>query len=108
MENPNTQPHYLTTFFPVKPKLIDNDRSERGDYYKKPTQFWFVNCDPHYNFVAESLTYVETGTKDRPPKMQKNDVAYKTKRSMMSPHYARRFILEHIMDADEGVIFGSE
>ena len=30
VENPYTQPHYLITYFPVKPSLVDTDRSHRG------------------------------------------------------------------------------
>lgn len=97
VENPYTQPHYLTMYFPVQPKLIDNDRSLRGDYFRKPTQYWFVNFEPRANFVTEPIEWVETGTKDRPPKSI-NDLQRATKRSMISPHYARRFILERIVE----------
>lgn len=97
VENPYTQPHYLTMYFPVQPKLIDNDRSERGDYFKKPTQYWFVNFNPRCNFVTEPIEWTERGTKDKPPKSI-NDLRRATKRSMISPHYARRFILERIVE----------
>ena len=33
--------NYLTNFWCLKPDLIDKDRTENGDYYKKPTQYWF-------------------------------------------------------------------
>ena len=46
IENPATMPHYLigTQNFP-KPTFIDNNRMERGDYFKKPTAYWFINCE---------------------------------------------------------------
>lgn len=28
------------------------DRSKYGDYFKKPTQFWFLNCEPRNGLVA--------------------------------------------------------
>ena len=46
IENPYTQPHYLTTYWCLQPTLIDKDRTKNGDYYKKPTQYWFINCKP--------------------------------------------------------------
>ena len=106
VENPYTQPHYLTTYFPVKPKLIDKDRSAKGDYFKKPTQYWFVNCEPSRNFVMEPMTYVESGGRIENPK-KVSDKCTKTIRSIISPHYARRFILEHIIDGEEGVVYGT-
>lgn len=47
VENPCTQPHYL--FFTqnfYKPSIIDNDRTKRGDFFKKPTAYWFFGCEP--------------------------------------------------------------
>lgn len=110
VENPNTQPHYLTTFFPIRPKLIDKDRSENGDYFVKPTQYWFVNFNPQENFVIEPVTYNEVGTKDRPPAMRgcegKN---LKIRRSTMAGEYARRLILARIVEDDiEGVVIANK
>lgn len=49
IENPATTPSYLigTRNFP-KPTFIDRDRSMRGDYFKKPTAYWFFGCTPTY------------------------------------------------------------
>lgn len=90
VENPYTQPHYLTTYFPIKPKVIDIDRTRNGDIYRKPTQYWFVNCDPKKNIVFEPITY------------KKQETVYSTndrvKRSMISGEYANRFIRQFIID----------
>lgn len=91
IENPYTQPHYLTTHFPIKPKLIDQDRSDRGDYMKKPTQYWFINREPSNNFVFEQQIINERRVHDR-IKGNRNVI-----RSMMSPDYANRFIREFIL-----------
>lgn len=48
VENPYATHHYLHANFPYKPKLIDYDRRLRGDYFKKPTQYFFHNCEPTY------------------------------------------------------------
>ena len=46
IENPYSTNHYLVRYFPIKAKLIDMDRRDRGDYFNKPTQYWFINCEP--------------------------------------------------------------
>lgn len=95
-ENPYTQPHYLTTYFPIKPSIIDKDRTQNGDYYKKPTQYWFVNCQPEQNLVFEPLEYVERHTSEKAHLMDLN-VIRTVKRSMMHPQYARQFIKQFIV-----------
>ena len=97
IENPYTQPHYLTTYFPIKPKLIDYDRSERGDYMKKPTQYWFINRDPSNNFIFEPQIINERRVHSRIRKKEKTDMSRKIVRSMISSDYANRFIREFII-----------
>ena len=100
VENPYTQPHYLTQFFPIKPKLIDKDRTNNGDYYKKPTQYWFLNCDPENNVVFESLEYIKPQIIDR---VSSDEMSRQTMRSMIHKQYARRFIKQYVLDAPGGV-----
>lgn len=96
IENPYTQPHYLTRYFPVKPAIVDNDRSERGDKMKKPTQFWFIGRKPKNNIILETVNnkgrdgYAKiTGAKDGKSKA--------SLRSEIHPDYANRFIREFII-----------
>ena len=96
IENPYTQPHYLTTYWCIKPTIIDKDRTERGDYYKKPTQYWFINCEPKYNFIFEPLEYVKQKTIMKAKKTDKTSI--KVERSMIHPQYANRFIREYLID----------
>lgn len=96
IENPYTQPHYLTTYWCIKPTLIDRDRSLNGDYYKKPTQYWFVNCEPETNFIFEPIENVETYVVDG--KRNRDDISKKVERSLMHPQYANRFIRQKIID----------
>lgn len=100
VENPHMAPHYLTMFFPIKPALIDQDRRENGDYYKKPTQYWFVNCVPEQNMFFESLEPVKTHKISHAEKMD-GDYDRKVKRSLMHPQYARRFIKSYITEAED-------
>ena len=99
IENPYTQPHYLTTYWCLKPDLIDKDRTENGDYYKKPTQYWFINRKPFYNLVFEPIEYVEQRVITRTKKQENTTV--KTERSMMHPQYANRFIRQYLIDEKE-------
>ena len=71
---------------------IDKDRTENGDYYKKPTQYWFINCKPKYNLVFEPLEYVETRRID-----YVNGSDRKTQRSLIHPQYASRFIKQYLV-----------
>lgn len=91
LENPYSHPHFLIDYFPIKPKIIHNDRSIYGDYFKKPTQYWFYNCEPKDNFFFENL--------QTPGHMMKTieKTSNKIQRSMISPTYANRFIREFIM-----------
>lgn len=89
IENPFTQPHFLTWYFPLKPTFVDQDRRLRGDKYKKPTQYWFINCEPKHNFIWEPQPYIEKS---------KSIVECNTvERSMITSEYANRFIKEFIL-----------
>ena len=99
IENPHTQPHYLTTYWCIKPKLIDKDRTMNGDFYKKPTQYWFINCEPKNNLVWEPLDYVEQKTISHATK--EDGKSRQTIRSMIHPQYANRFIRQYIIDKEE-------
>lgn len=96
VENPESTIHYLHANFPYKPKLIDRNRQLRGDYFKKPTQYWFENCEP---------TYGETFQK---PKMKKNVYSLSghtgnlcdEDRSLIAPEYAHNFIVDFILGKD--------
>lgn len=95
VENPFTQPHYLTSYFPIKPKVIDYDRRKDGDYYKKPTQYFFINCEPSFTFlnpILNNMNYSITENKGI------NGNNRKVSRSLISPIYAERFINRYILE----------
>lgn len=103
LENPYSEEHYLRRYWCCQPTIIDTDRRERGDYFKKPTQYWFVNCEPKYNFIFEALNYNAIDFKD-PIRKVCNEVTKfvgapnnKVARSMIHPDYANRFIREYIL-----------
>lgn len=95
IENPYTQPHYLTDYWCLKPALIDKDRTENGDYYQKPTQFFFINFEPKQTLLFEPLDEVETKIIG---KVTNSDgLSRQTLRSMIHPQYARRFIKQYLL-----------
>ena len=88
IENPYSATHYLVKYWAIPYTILDKDRTLRGDNYKKPTQYWFINCEPKYNFIFEPLILVERKIVD-----EGNTV----ERSMINPQYARIFIKEFIV-----------
>lgn len=93
IENPYSMTHYLTKYWAIPSKVIDKDRRTRGDYYQKPTQYWFINCEPKYNMILEPQIWHKTKTVE--------NISNKTERSLISKEYANRFIREFIVDVKE-------
>ena len=93
VENPWTQPHYLNNNFLFNPTIIDKNRMLRGDFYVKPTGYWFLGCSP---------TYGRSYQKDKKQKIIRYSKSSSeagvcsTERSMISPDYARNFICDFI------------
>lgn len=106
MENPYSEEHFLRRYWCYLPAIIDKDRRDNGDYYKKPTQYWFLNCKPQNNLVFEPISYNAIECKDAIRTMSKEHYAKtgadnkKTARSMIHPQYADRFIRQYILDEE--------
>ena len=94
VENPHASVHYLVNNFPYVARVIDKDRTRRGDYFTKPTQYFFVNCEPTEGFTEqqarEHRTVRESG---RGPRAG----ICSAERSTISPDYARNFICDTIL-----------
>lgn len=97
IENPYTQPHYLTGYWPVKPALIDPDRRERGDRMKKPTQYYFINFEPANNFILEPRPIRQTKAVMYLNSKSGDKTRYE-QRSEITPEYANRFIREFLLE----------
>lgn len=97
IENPRGALHYLNRYWPLKPAVIDMDRRENGDYYRKPTQYWFINCSPENFLLFEPVENVEDYGPIERAKGTRHGRA--VMRSMISPEYARRFIRQKIIGA---------
>lgn len=99
IENPSTKPHFLlhsSNFIP--PTFIDNNRMLRGDYYVKPTAYWYINCEPTYG-----KSYQNDKEKKTINKTKKSSKAglYSEERSLISPDYARNFICDFIIGKEQ-------
>lgn len=98
MENPWSEQTFLKANFVIKPTLVDNDRTLRGDFYVKPTAYWFVGCYPTFG-------------KSFQPAKEKKSVLYSRQspkaglcseeRSMIHPDYARNFICDFIIGKEQ-------
>ena len=88
IENPYSKEHYLSRYFPVKSTLIDHDRHRHGDLFKKPTQYWFVNCEPELKMEEE--IYITSQ-----PKRITEVSGFS--RSIISPIYAEYFLNTFIL-----------
>lgn len=113
IENPNSQPHFMSLLFPFEPSICIKDRAKYGDYFKKPTNFWFFNCEPQYNFIL-----LNEGAKGRSLNMgwqkDKNELLrwfekkhglkipnIQKARSMISPTFARNFIKIFVLSTND-------
>ena len=90
IENPYGKVNFLKHFFPIKSEIIIYNRKKLGDSYKKPTQFFFINCKPTFNLQNE---YVEN-------KKQKQTIENNRgiSRSIISPDFAKNFIKTFIIE----------
>lgn len=90
IENPYSTTHYLVKYWAIPAKVIDKDRTLRGDYFKKPTQYWFINCEPKYNIIFAAYSWC--------PQKFINYINNKTERSLISSEYASNFLKEFVLE----------
>ena len=99
IENPATKPHYLidTQNFP-KPTFIDKNRMLRGDYFRKPTAYWFFGAEPTSGFTEQfdKKQRIVNDCRSAPKAGLCSE-----ERSMISPDYARNFICDFILGKDQ-------
>jgi len=101
IENPYSTTHYLTKYWAIPATIIDKNRRDNGDYYQKPTQYWFIGCEPKYNLVLEPLEYVERKISNQVHGKGGSGQPRDILRSEIHPQYAERFIKQYIAHQDE-------
>ena len=97
MENPWSEQTYLKQNVIMKPPtFVDTDRTRRGDWMKKPTAYWFWNCEPTTGY---SFQQTPKDKQRRHMEMRKAPHAglCSEERSTISPDYARNFICDFII-----------
>ena len=99
IENPFGNPYLIHgQNFPY-PTLVDLNRMTRGDYYVKPTAYWFVNCAPimgRQMWQNDKKKRLIMRTFDSTPTGMCSKI-----RSEISPDYARNFICDFILGIDQ-------
>lgn len=100
MENPWAMQTFLKSNFVAPPTIIDNDRSLRGDYFKKPTAYWFFNCEPTYGKTIQKKQNVKR-VLDCRHGIEAGICS--EERSMISPDYARNFICDFILGKQQSI-----
>lgn len=99
IENPATTPNYIVgtqNFF--KPTIIDKNRLLRGDFFKKPTAYWFFNCKPTFGFsYQKDKKQIRVNDAKSAPRQG----LCSEERSMISPDYARNFICDFILGKEQ-------
>jgi hypothetical protein len=102
IENPATTPSYLigTQNF-IKPTIIDKNRMTRGDYFKKPTAYWFIGFEPThgYSYQNDKEQHIVNDMRSAPKAGMCSE-----ERSMISPDYARNFICDFILGKQQKCI----
>lgn len=89
VENPCTGSLIHSTFY-KPPLVIDSNRAEMGDYFRKPTMYFFVNCEP-------ASTIVNGGYKCAPFKKRIETSARGISRSLISSEYALNWIRAYVL-----------
>ena len=90
IENPYGNVNFLKHFFPLKPEVVLFDRRKMGDLYKKPTQFFFINCVPEFKLWGECVETME--------KRNAIEDNHGFSRSVISEKFAENFIKNYIIN----------
>ena len=116
MENPWHPTNFTNHFWFARVSLIDKNRTLRGDYFRKPTAYWYINCKPTYGksiqpTPKEKVRTITAGSGAQKTQRKMKGTIQESKfidhksqvglcdeeRSMISPDYARNFICDFIL-----------
>lgn len=82
----------------IAPTFVDKNRLLRGDYFKKPTAYWFINCEKTNGLTMQKDKLARTIERAKPS--GKAGICSE-ERSMISPDYARNFICDFILGKEQ-------
>ena len=98
IENPFTTQHYLYNNFFKHPDIVDKNRTLRGDYFVKPTGYWFFNCKPTHGFSYQND---KEHKKVWECKGSGKGGICSEERSLISTDYARNWICDFIIGKEQ-------
>lgn len=104
IENPYSKVGFLYDNFIIPPAIIDKDRTRRGDFFKKPTQYWFIGCEPTHGFTFQQDKERKVISKC---KQGARAGICSEERSMISPDYARNFICDFVIGKEQKIGVGN-
>lgn len=97
-ENPWSEQTYLKSNFLKAPDVVDMNRMERGDFFKKPTAYWFWNCEPTHGFSRQNDKRMRRVDECRGASRAG---LCSEERSMISPDYARNWICDFVLGKEQ-------
>ena len=82
----------------MPPTFIDHNRQLRGDYFRKPTAYWFINCTP-----TTRSTYTQPKETKTVFKSKSSSMAglCSEDRSLIAPEYAQNFICDFVLGKEQ-------
>lgn len=89
---------YLQNNFP-DPTIIDRNRAMRGDYFVKPTAYWFFGCTNTIGYSYQENKHPKIVYKCHGKKQITGQCD--EQRSLISPDYARNFICDFIIGKEQ-------
>ena len=124
MENPWHPTNFTNHFWFMRVSVIDRNRTLRGDYFRKPTAYWFVGHQPTHGMTYQptpkdkikTITAGSGASKNKRNKSKTMDkdtldkifIDHKSQngicdeeRSAISPDYARNFICDFILGKEQ-------
>lgn len=103
MENPWSEQTFLKNGNFVKsPSVVDMNRTRRGDYFEKPTAYWFFGFQPTYGETIQ-ITPMAKRKIVQNCKSGLRAGLCSEERSMISPDYARNFICDFIIGKKQDI-----
>lgn len=100
MENPWSEQTFLKQNFLKYPDVVDMNRMDRGDYFQKPTAYWFWNCEHTNGFTYQNDKQKKTIMNT---KSSSQAGICSEERSMISSDYARNFICDFILGKTQNI-----
>ena len=97
MENPWSEQTFLKANFLEPPTIVDQNRRNRGDYFVKPTAYWFINCKNTNGQTLQEPKKLLTENKFGGAAPVNGERICSEERSMISPDYARNWICDFVL-----------